>query len=82
MTASKLDVSHHFLCDAVFEHGLSATLGEVQAAARLWAAASDSVSTEDDTQAPGNLRARSEDEEKGAKREMEPPTKKIRMRCS
>ena len=86
MTA-KLGVSHNYLCVVVFEHGLTATVGEVQAAARLWASVYDSVATEDVAQAaaaPDKLRARSGQEEKmQKKRNGAPPHKKeIRMRCS
>ena len=76
--AAKLGVSHNYLCDVVFEHGLKATVGELQAAARLWAAAYDSVATEDVAQAaaaPDNLLAKLGEEEKSK-------TKREGMRCS
>ena len=44
---SKMGAKHHFLADIIFENGLSATVGEVKAAAKLLSAASDSVPKEE-----------------------------------
>ena len=74
--ARMLGVTHSYLCDVVFEHGLTVTVGDVLAAAGVWAAAYATEIFPQAVAAPDNLRARSGEEEKMPKEKWSPPQKK------